>query len=215
MSVKLARGNKLENKSLATTNQKLAIREGVATQADYVPHWNLETVKLIAENTTNERDALLIQTIFDGCFRVGEALAISPQDIVTTGAGWLVRLESEKHNGEHTTAAISASIAAKLQAYAYRHSIKPDEPIFPIKRSRVFQIVEAAVNKAGVVKPAGVGMVHVLRHSGAIERLRVTGNPKAVQDQLRHKSAQMTLRYMKTLSHDASMVIQQGVDFRW
>jgi integrase len=60
--------------------------------------------------------------------------------------------------------------------------------------------VDRAFEKAGIRKPEHVGTVHVLRHSGAIARLAATGNPKAVQDQLRHKEAQMTLRYLKTLS---------------
>jgi len=68
---------------------------------------------------------------------------------------------------------------------------------------------------AGIAKPDGVGAVHILRHSGAIERLRRTGNPKAVQDMLRHRSARMTLRYMKTLSHEESMAIQQAVEYDW
>jgi DNA invertase Pin-like site-specific DNA recombinase len=44
---------------------------------------------------------------------------------------------------------------------------------------------------------------------------RATGNPKAVQDQLRHKEAKMTLRYLKTLSSLESLKIQQKVDFGW
>jgi integrase len=75
--------------------------------------------------------------------------------------------------------------------------------------------VDRAFQEAGLRKPEHVGTVHVLRHSGAIARLEATGNPKAVQDQLRHKEARMTLRYLKTLSAQESLRIQQGVDFRW
>ena len=64
-------------------------------------------------------------------------------------------------------------------------------------------------------KPEHVGTVHVLRHSGALARLAATGNPKAVQDQLRHKEARMTLRYLKTLSAQESIKIQQDVDSQW
>jgi len=71
------------------------------------------------------------------------------------------------------------------------------------------------MDKAGVAKPGKVGSVHILRHSGALERLRETGNPRAVQDQLRHKSQLMTLRYLKTLSREESLAIQGRVDFRW
>jgi len=49
----------------------------------------------------------------------------------------------------------------------------------------------------------------------AIERLKQGGNPKAVPDQLQHKSAQMTLRYLKTVSADESLKIQEGIDFHW
>lgn len=38
---------------------------------------------------------------------------------------------------------------------------------------------------------------------------------KATQSQLRHKSALMTLRYLKTLSVDESLKIQQGVEYQW
>jgi cytochrome P450 len=55
----------------------------------------------------------------------------------------------------------------------------------------------------------------VLRHSGALERLRATGNPRAVQEQLRYSTALMTMRYLKTLTVDEAIAIQEGVDFKW
>ena len=39
-----------------------------------------------------------------------------------------------------------------------------------------------------------------------------SGNLKSVQEQLRHKSAVMTLRYLKTIGHDEAMKTQQQVD---
>ncbi len=121
----------------------------------------------------------------------------------------------------NTTAlvAISSGLAAQLQAYAYRHKLDDSDRLFPITRSQAFRIVTAAFDRADVTRPRRetdrVGAVHILRHSGAIERLKITGNPKAVQDQLRHKSALMTMRYLKTISADESLRIQQGVDFKW
>ena len=50
---------------------------------------------------------------------------------------------------------------------------------------------------------------------GALARLAQTGNPKALQDQLRHVDARMTIRYLKTLSAQDPLRINQGVDFRW
>ena len=65
---------------------------------------------------------------------------------------------------------------------------------------RVHQVVSDAFQAAGIAKPDHVGAVHVLRHSGAIARLEQTGNPKALQDHLRHADARMTLRCHKDSS---------------
>ena len=47
----------------------------------------------------------------------------------------------------------------------------------------------------------------------ALERLRQTKNPKALQDDLGHASPLMTLRYLSTLQEEDSLRIQQDVDF--
>ena len=165
------------------------------------------------EGRHRERDKLLVQTLFDGCLRVSEALRLRPRDIKQDAGGW--RVEVFGKGGRPGVAAISPSLAAQLQAYAYRHSVKLQDRLFPITRTRAFQIVERAMTLAGVHKPEHVGAVHVLRHSGAIERLRLTGNPRAVQEQLRHQTARMTLRYFKTLQAEEALQINKGVDFGW
>lgn len=134
-----------------------------------------------------------------------------------SGNGWAVSIMGK--GTKPGKVAISPSLAAELQSYCYRLKILETARIFPISRSQCFRVVCDAFDGAGIRRPTRdkdrVGAVHILRHSGAIERLKQTGNPKAVQDQLRHKSAQMTLRYLKTVSADESLKIQQQVDFRW
>jgi len=200
------------SQKLDKVNQEIAVRRELTYQADYVPHLSLTDIQHIVA-LLKERDKLLVETLFDGCLRCSEAISIRPCDIVQDSTGWVIRILGK--GGKRSIIAVSPSLVAQLQSYAYRHQMPLDSRLFPITRGRVHQIVKAAMVKAGVVKPDGVGAVHVLRHSGAIERLRLTGNPKAVQEQLRHRSAAMTLRYMKTLSHIESIEIQKGVDFRW
>ena len=197
---------------LDNTGKVLAVRRALAYEADYVPHLSLSDVQRIASGL-KERDRLLTCVLFDGCLRCSEAISIRPQDIIQDSTGWIIRILGK--GSKRSIIAVSPSLVAQLQSYAYRHQLSPDSRLFPITRGRVHQIMKGAMVKAGVVKPDGVGAVHVLRHSGAIERLKLTGNPKAVQEQLRHRSAAMTLRYMKTLSHIESIEIQKGVDFRW
>ena len=200
-----------------TSNQLVKIRENAGLSAYYVPHLDINQVRLLVEtvkkNRNGDRDGLLIQTIFEGCFRCSEAISIRPKDIVQFQGGWQIQILGK--GKQRSVVAVSGSLAASLQAYAYRKGILLEDRIFPINRTRVFQIISRATADSGITKPDGVGSVHVLRHSGALERLKETRNPKALQDHLRHRSAQMTLRYMKTLSHEESVKINQQVDYKW
>ncbi len=185
-----------------------------------VPHWGINEVLALVEaarqrgrGRKGDRDALLIQTIFDGALRVSEALGVRPQDILRTDGGY--RLLVDGKTGPRQVA-VSQSLAAQLKSYAYDHrEMPPETRFFPINRHRVWQIVDAAAELAGLAKPPGVGTVHILRHSGAIERMRLSGNPRSVQDQLGHASAAMTLRYFRTLAAEEALRVQEGVDFAW
>jgi len=140
-----------------------------------------------------------------------------PCGIARNDTGWVLRIKGK--GGEAALVAISPNLVAQLQAYTYCHKLHEYDRFFLITRSQAFRIVIQAFDLAGIPKPRRdvekVGAVHILRHSRAIERLRQTGNPKAVQDQLQHKSALMTLRYLKTLSADESLKIQQGAEYQW
>jgi integrase len=112
-------------------------------------------------------------------------------------------------------AAVTAETANVLLSLCYDSRIQRDARIFPFTRSQAFRIVQDAYHRAGVRQPSKatdhVGAIHALRHSGAIAGLKASGNPRSVQAQLRHKSASMTMRYLKTMSADESLLIQQQV----
>jgi len=68
-----------------------------------VQHWGMAEVLALVESARRrgrggkgERDALLIQTIFDGVLRVSEALGLRPTNVIRTeggsGSRWTVRL---------------------------------------------------------------------------------------------------------------------------
>lgn len=160
-----------------------------------------------------ERNSLLIKTLFDGALRVSEALGITPGDIVKTDEGYYIHVVGKGNKPGRV--AVSASLVNELMAYCYKEKITPDTRIFPFNRSRAFQIVQKAMKDAGIRKPDGVGSIHCLRHSGAIERLKKSGNPQAVKDQLRHSSTSMTMRYLRTITAEESLKINEGIDFKW
>ncbi len=170
------------------TSHVSAIQRAEAGAADYVPHITTGQIKLIAvvveqNKRHGERNALLIKFLFDGCLRVSEELGVRPFDLQRTPDGWTVRVKGK--GSKPVVVAISASIAAELQSYCYRARIGEGERIFPVSRSQVFRVVTEVFDRAGMPRPSKerdhVGGVHILRHSGAIERLRLTGNPRATQ----------------------------------
>ena len=196
----------------------LAVRDTQAGRSVTVPHLDLDAVQRLIEAAfasprSGPRDALLIATLFDGCLRVSEALGLRPVDLRQSGTGWSAWVTGK--GGKRGEVALSTSLIAQLQAFAYQTDLAKDRRFFPITRGRAHQIVQQAFELAGVDKPPHVGAVHVLRHSGAIARLEETGNPKALQDQLRHTDVRMTMTYLKTVSAKRSLEIQKGVDFRW
>ncbi len=184
-----------------------------------VPHWGVLEVRDLAaaaeqrgRGLKGRRDGLLIQTLFDGALRVSEGLSLTPSDIVRTEGGYRLRVVGKTGYRE---AACSVSLAERLGSYAYQAELPRGDRFFPINKHRVWQIVDAAARLAGLEKPPGVGTVHILRHSGAIERMRLSGNPRSVQDQLGHASPAMTMRYWRTLAAEESLQIQEAVEFAW
>ncbi len=130
-------------------------------------------------------------------------LGLRPVDLVRGEGGWSARIVGKGRKPGQV--ALSPSLVANLQAYAYQLDLPRDARLFPVSRMRVHQVVSDAFQAAGIAKPDHVGAVHVLRHSGAIARLEQTGNPKALQDHLRHADARMTLRYRVEYERPATM----------
>ena len=168
------------------------------SQTGNVPHLAIEEVKELAaaageaarDKIAQNRDPLLIMTIFDGALRVSEALQLTPESLRNNGQGWGAEVVGK--GSKYREIALSASIVALLHQFAYKWEIGRQDRLFAITKWRTWQIVNRAFERTGIPKPPGVGTVHVLRHSGALERLKDTGNPHALQEQLGHASDRMT-----------------------
>jgi len=103
--------------------------------------------------------------------------------------------------------ACPAALSHRLKAYAYDRGLGAGDRLFPIGRKRTWQVIFAAAAHAGLGKRI---YPHLFRHSGAIERLRQTGNPRALQLHLGHVSPLMTMRYLSTLTAGEALRINQG-----
>ena len=72
-----------------------AIQQAQAGIAAWIPHLSIVEVQDLAAGAQNaarngngERDALIVQTIFDSCFRVTEAISLTPNSLREIQDGW-------------------------------------------------------------------------------------------------------------------------------
>ncbi len=153
-----------------------------------------------------DRDALLILVLFQTGLRISETLGLT--------VGHLSRqpgaLEIVGKGGKPRLVACPAALVHRLKAFAFDRGLGPGDRLFPVGRKRAWQIIGAAAAQAGLGKRV---YPHLFRHSGAIERLRQTGNPRALQLHLGHASPLMTMRYLSTLTAEEALRINQGVRF--
>ena len=178
-----------------------------------VPYLTREEVCQLAEfvklnNRKGERDGLLIQTLFQTGLRVSEALSLTPRSVSQYNGHSVINIKGKGR--KLRMVACPDSLAHRIKSYAYTKGLNLDDRIFKISRKRAWQIVKWAGEKAGIQKKI---WPHLLRHSDAIERLRQTGNPKALQYHLGHNSTLMTMRYLSTLTAEEALKIQQEVEF--
>jgi integrase/recombinase XerD len=178
-----------------------------------VPYLLPEEIKRMIETAEErrkgDRDALLIKLLFITGLRISEALNLT-----------LVNLERPKRDLPYLRiigkgrkprlVACPPELADSLEAYARRHNIGDRDRLFPIYRKMAYWIIRRTGERAGLQKKI---FPHLLRHSCAIERLKQTGNPRALQIHLGHATPLMTMRYLSTLGAEEALRIQQGVKF--
>lgn len=177
-----------------------------------VPYLTREEVSRLAaacKGRNRLRDELLVLTLFQTGLRISEALiSLTPRHIGTQNGGAVLSIMGKGRKPR--LVACPKSLAHRLKSYAFDHQLGLDDRIFPINRRRAWQIIKAASKRAGVPKRV---YPHLFRHSGAIERLRQTGNPRALQIYLGYASVFMTMRYLSTLTAEEALRIQQEVEF--
>ena len=155
-----------------------------------------------------ERDYLLILVLFETGLRISEALSLTPSKIDIFEGRPVLRIVGK--GGKPRVVACPERLSDNLRTYVNRKKVEPEQKLFPINRQRAWQILKKVSQRSGFTKRI---YPHLLRHSDAIERLRQTGNPKALQHHLGHSSTVMVMRYLSTLTEEDSLRVQQKVKF--
>ena len=196
-------------------NKSLVPGQGFALQktgriVEYLlPEEIYQIVESIMEERNGERDSLLILILFQTGLRISEALSLIPRKIDRYNGGYVLHITGK--GNKPRMVASPEELTNRLKAYAYEKNLTPDSRFWRYNRIRAWQIIKEAGRRAGITKRI---YPHLFRHSDAIERLRQTGNPRALQLHLGHSSMMMTMRYLNTLSAEDSLRIQQEVQFK-
>jgi integrase/recombinase XerD len=187
-------------------------RTALSRSQKVVPYLTPEEVRHLAETASRERqgerNALLIILLFQTGLRISEALSITPSHLQKFDGQSVLSVIGKGR--KLRTVSIPERLADRLKGYAYEKRLGVTERFFNINRSRAWQIIKAVSLKGGLNKRV---YPHLFRHSDALERLKQTGNPKALQLHLGHASSMMTMRYLNTLSEQDAIRIQGSVQF--
>jgi len=177
-----------------------------------VPYLRPEEVSALVEAARKlrygERNALLIKVLYQCGLRISEALSLTPSHLTRVNGIPCLRVLGK--GGKERLVHIPEPLFSQLLAFAYQKGLKADEPFFSLNRQNAHKMVKKAARLAGINKRV---YPHLLRHSCAIERLRQTGNPKALQLHLGHSTLTMTMRYLATLTMEEALRIQAQVKF--
>ena len=195
-------------------NHKLNMRQSASgDSARIVPYLLPEEVLKLAEEAktrkNGERDYLFILLLYQTGLRISEGLSLTPAKINQFDGKPVLDVMGK--GNKPRLVSCPESLARRLRVYACHKKLDSQARFFPFNRTRGWQIIKQAAKKAGFEKRV---FPHLLRHSDAIERLRQTGNPKALQHHLGHSSISMVMRYLSTLTQEESLRIQQQVKFK-
>jgi integrase/recombinase XerD len=102
------------------------------------------------------------------------------------------------------------ALSDKFGNYIGKYSLSDTDRVFPITRQRAWRIIKQCAVKAGIDRRV---YCHLLRHGGAIARLKRSGNPKSLQIHLGHSDIKMTMRYLSTLQVIESLEIEDKIKF--
>jgi integrase/recombinase XerD len=154
------------------------------------------------------RNELLILILFQCALRISEAVNLTVGDKTRVEEKHLIHVIGKGHKPR--LVAVPEKLFYQLGNYASEHNLGRGDRFFPITRIRAWQIVKYCADQAGIERRV---YCHLFRHSGAIARLKRTGNPKSLQMFLGHSDMKMKMRYLSTTQLIDSLDTESKVEF--
>lgn len=201
--------NNISNSKVLAQNSAAITRASSTRPVSFITENEVNRMTEAARAMRNgERNALLITVLFQAALRITEAIRLRPQDRAEV-EGCHVLMVLGKGNKPRLVA-IPERLKLQMGDYALEHGLTATSQYFPITRVRAWQIIKACAAAAGIDRRV---YCHLLRHGGAIARLKRTGNPKSLQIHLGHSDMKMTMRYLSTMQVIDSLETESKVEF--
>lgn len=162
--------------------------------------WSFEEYSIFYHSLENEQQKIVFNLMFWAGLRIGEVLALSPNDftddfkivvnknLVKLKKGYVV--STPKTHSSIRNVAIPRFLYYQVINYIRRIPfLENDEPIFFYNRYDIYYILNKQAKKLNLphVSP------HILRHSYASILLNLTKDPTVVSKQIGHANPQITL----------------------
>jgi len=159
-----------------------------------------EAEQLILETECNKRDNALIIILLTTGMRRSEILSIKRSDIEWDRSRILITGKGSKQRYIF----LSPETIAALKRYMHpRKNWGVNPYLFPIKESRLYQIVKKYAKRCGFNKDI---TPHTLRHTFATMALRRTDNLEAVRKMMGHEYLSTTQQYLHMSDEDTQNV---------
>ncbi len=160
---------------------------------DYLEKEQVDEILRAAEMSST-RDYLLLRFMWRTGVRVSEVINVTPKDVEFKNG--VVNIRKAK-GGRQRRVPLDEETLKMLSDYVLTLNTPEDQPIFPIRRNRVFNIVKKYGNMVGVkIHP------HTLRHSFAIHLVRQGTDLRRLQLMLGHTSLSITQVYLQFNDND-------------
>lgn len=156
------------------------------------------------------RNALLVLCLFQCCLRISECLQLTLRHRASVGGKPVLAILGK--GGKPRLVPMPEKLSDKFGNFVLESGLAPDARLFPVSRVRCWQIIKQCARDAGLENRRVY--LHLLRHAGAINRLKKTGNIQSLKTYLGHTDHKMTERYLVTLQTIESLEIEGAVEFK-
>jgi len=174
-----------------------------------LPHiFNQDEITAIINSVTNKKHKVMLMLAYSGGLRVSEVVTIKTNNIDSKRMTIFISRAKGKKDRIVT---LSPVLLVMLREYALQY--KPDKKGYLFAGSTkgssysarsLQEVIQAAKNKAGVMKP---GSIHSLRHSFATHLIEKGTDVTMIQKLLGHNDIRTTLRYLHTSNKDLLKII--------